>query len=133
MPYLDPVGMLTVGYGHMIRQGEDFSKGLTKEQALALLKRDIKRYEDAVIVYVSTPLNQNQFDALVSFVFNIGIGAFRKSTLLVKLNAGDYEGAAPQFNRWTKGKVEGEVVSLPGLVRRRASERALFSLRVAES
>lgn len=120
--YLDPVGIPTIGVGHVLRPGESFPNGITKEQALQLLAQDVGIAEHAVKSNTKVPLNQNQFDALVSFVFNCGGGAYKTSTLLKKLNAGDYQGAADELLRWvySAGK------KLPGLVARRKRERALF-------
>lgn len=94
----------------------------TLEQAKQLKAQDLKRFEKTVNNLVKASLTQNQFDALVSLVYNIGPSAFEKSTLLKKLNAGDYQGAADQFIVWNKsgGKV------LQGLVDRRTKERKLF-------
>jgi GH24 family phage-related lysozyme (muramidase) len=111
----------TIGYGHY---GSDVSRNesITKAQAEALLKKDLQRYVDAVEKYVKVKLNQNQFDSLVSFTYNCGIGALQNSTLLAKLNKGDYVGASKEFYKWNKsgGKV------LKGLVTRRKKERDLF-------
>lgn len=118
--YLCPAGVPTIGYGST--QGVKMGDEITKAQATELLMTDIERFEDAVRKHVNVPLNQNEFDSLVSFSFNVGAGAFRDSTLLRKLNAGDRKGAADEFLRWTRGG--GQV--LPGLVRRRKDERDLF-------
>ncbi|MGR2662499.1 lysozyme [Chromobacterium haemolyticum] len=119
--YQDSVGVWTIGYGHT---GPDVTPGLviTQAQADALLARDLEQFEAGVARLVKVPLNQNQFDTLVCFSFNLGLGALQGSTLLRLLNAGDYAGAAAQFPRWNKagGKV------LPGLTRRRVAEQALF-------
>ena len=95
---------------------------ITGEEAEIILKSDLDVRETAVSKLILVKLSQHQFDALVSFVFNVGIDAFRTSTLLRKLNLGNYIGAANELPRWckTKGKV------LPGLLRRRKSERHLF-------
>lgn len=98
---------------------------ITQQQADDYLRRDVRQFERAVARQVRVPLTQGQFDALVSFAFNLGEGALAQSTLLRLLNAGDYAGAAAQFDRWNKAG--GRV--LPGLVRRRAAERALFEAR----
>jgi len=121
--YLCPAGVLTIGYGHT---GPDVFHGqvITKEEAADLLYTDLNKFRQAVVSLVDVPLNSNQFGALVSFVYNVGIGAFKASTLLRKLNQEDYEGAANEFKRWNKGG--GQV--LRGLVRRRAAEEALFRL-----
>ena len=84
--------------------------------------------EAAINGRVTVPLTQPQFDALVSFVFNVGAGAFRKSTLLKKLNAGDYAEATAEFPRWVKGGGK----TLPGLVVRRAAEMLLFGSEVQD-
>jgi lysozyme len=95
---------------------------VTKGSAEALLKADLVQYEDAVRKAVKVPMTDNQFGALVSLCFNIGPGNFSKSTLVRKLNAGDVEGAAAQFDVWTKAGGK----TLSGLVRRRNAEQALF-------
>lgn len=117
----------TIGYGHTDSAGypryaDDKGLVLTKADAKTILARDLGQYERAVASAVHVPLNENQFGALVSFTFNLGPGNLKSSTLLRKLNAGDYAGAAGEFARWNKagGKV------LAGLTRRRAAERALF-------
>ncbi len=86
------------------------------------LAQDLKKFESAVNTAVKVPINQNQFDALVSLTYNIGIGAFKDSTLLKKLNVKDYKGAAEQFPRWNRGG--GRVLN--GLVKRRKIEMELF-------
>lgn len=115
-----PNDVWTIGYGHT----KDVKKGdsISEAEAESLLYEDLQWAEAAVNRLVTVGINQNQFDALVSFVFNIGESQFKNSTLLRKLNAGDYEGAANEFPRWNKQK--GKV--LRGLVRRRASEMELF-------
>jgi lysozyme len=118
--YLDSVDKPTIGYGSTkgVRMGDE----ITQAQAVELLAADVERHADGVRRLVDVPLTQNQFDALVSLVFNIGVGAFRRSTLLRKLNAGDHRGAADELLRWTKAGGR----ELRGLVRRREAERALF-------
>lgn len=115
-----PNDVPTIGYGHT--KGVKLGQRITVLQANQFLQEDIAWAEDAVNSLVKVRLNQNQFDALVSFVFNIGATAFEKSTLLRLLNSGDYTGAANQFPRWNKqnGKV------LNGLTKRRKEEQALF-------
>lgn len=123
--YDDGVGVWTIGTGTTIYlNGQKVKKGdtCTLVQAKSYFSHDLKRFEASVNNMVKVPLSQNQFDALVSLVYNIGETAFGESTLLKKLNAKDYQGAADQFPRWNKGG--GKV--LKGLVRRRADERALF-------
>jgi len=110
----------TIGYGST--SGVTRNMVIAEAQAEQMLASDLVRFERAVERTVRVPLNQGQFDALVSFTYNVGEGNFTKSTLLRKLNAGDTAGAAEQFSRWVHagGKV------LPGLVKRRAAERAMF-------
>lgn len=110
----------TIGYGHT--KGVKLGDVISKQQAEQYLRDDLNEFESGVSRLVTVQINQNQFDALVSFAFNVGLGALEKSTLLRLLNAGDYAGAAEQFPRWNKaaGKV------LNGLIRRRAAEQALF-------
>lgn len=118
--YKDPVGVWTIGYGHTanVRSGQV----ITKAQAEDLLRDDLSKFEAYVSKYVKIALSQSQFDALVSFTYNVGAGNLKSSTLLKKLNSGDYAGAANEFPRWNKagGKV------LNGLVKRRAEEQQLF-------
>jgi len=95
---------------------------ITEVQAEQMLAKDLVRFERIVDGLVQVPLNQGQFDTLVAFTYNVGEGNFTNSTLLRKLDAGDTAGAAEQFARW--GHASGKV--LPGLVKRRAAERAMF-------
>lgn len=121
--YLDVAGKPTIGYGHLIKAGEDFSNGVTEEQATELLQHDVAWAENAVNAAVQVPLNQNQFDALVDFTYNLGAGALQGSTLLKLVNQGDMAGAADQFPLWVHagGKVQ------PGLVTRRKAEQDLWN------
>ncbi|XTZ37891.1 lysozyme [Salmonella enterica] len=120
--YRDAVGKWTIGYGHLILPHESFPRPLTEPEADELLRHDLGATEDGVHKYVTVDLNQNQFDALVVFTFNVGAGNLKSSTLLKLLNQGHYTEAADQLPRWNKagGKV------LTGLTRRRAAERELF-------
>jgi lysozyme len=123
-PYKDSGGKWTVGCGHLIVPGDGCSKNeiIGPERVETLLKADVQEAVDCVNKCVTTELTQNQFDALVIFVFNIGISAFRISTLLQKLNAGDIDGASKQFARWNR--VGGHPNA--GLDNRRAAEKELF-------
>jgi lysozyme len=122
-PYYCPGGKLTIGYGHVLNDEESSTiERITKEHAEALLRQDAKIAEDAINQFSTFNLTQNQFDALVSFVYNVGVYAFEKSTLLRMLNKGEYALAAKQFDRW----VYADGKKLGGLVLRRAAERELF-------
>ena len=123
--YQDSVGVWTIGYGWTKPvDGKPIRAGMTIKQETAerLLKTGLVSYENDVSRLVKVDLTQGQFDALVSFTYNLGARSLSTSTLLRKLNAGDYAGAADEFLRWNKagGKV------LNGLTRRREAERALF-------
>jgi lysozyme len=123
--YLCPAGVPTIGVG---ATGPDIHLGLvwTKDQADARLAADLAEAAEDVDRYVKVPLSDDERGALSSFTFNLGGGALASSTLLKLLNSGDRAGAAAQFGRWTKAKVNGVSVDLPGLVSRRAAEAALF-------
>ncbi|MEW5290308.1 lysozyme [Erwinia papayae] len=118
--YKDAVGIPTIGYGHThnVKMGDV----ITGTQADAFLREDLQVAELTVNTNVTVKLSQGKFDALVSFVFNLGAGNFVKSTLLKKLNDGDYAGAADEFPRW----VNAGGKPLAGLVKRRAAEREMF-------
>ncbi len=136
--YVDPVGIYTIGWGHAIVWGSGFLRtstpnakaiakqlypnGLTMDQAETLLRNDLHATSLPVEGLVKVSVSDNQFAALVSFAFNVGVNNLRNSTLLRKLNASDYAGAAQEFGKWNKagGKV------LAGLTRRRAAESMLF-------
>ena len=123
--YDDGVGIWTIGFGTTIYpNGIKVKKGdtCTEAQAKSYMAHDLKKFEQAVNGAVNIPLNQNQFDALVSLAYNIGTGAFNKSTLVKKLNAGDIRGAADQFDVW----VNAGGKRMQGLVNRRAKEKELF-------
>jgi lysozyme len=123
--YLCPAKVWTIGYGHT-RTAKPGMK-ITEADAKALLESDLGWATAAVNRLVRVPLNQNQFDALVSLVYNIGEGGFAGSTVLRRLNAGDYAGAARAFEMWNKiTDSAGRKVVSRGLENRRASERLLF-------
>jgi lysozyme len=134
--YLCPAGEWTIGYGHTSAAGTPKvmpEMRITDAEAYAILQRDVVAFEMAVSRLVKKPLNQGQFDALVSFIYNVGAGAFEKSTLLKRINAGRFDDVPAQLMRWTKGGGR----ELPGLVRRRRAEaalwRSLFEGPVAET
>lgn len=120
-PYKDVGGKLTIGYGHLVRPGEYYTR-MTQAQAHALLQEDIKVAEAYVKRYVKVPLNGNQFAALVSLVYNIGPGNFQKSTLLDQINQGNYARASSEFLRWERVGIR----KVKGLSKRRAAEKQLF-------
>lgn len=118
--YDDGAGYQTIGWGHRMQPGDP--RCITEARAEELLRHDLQLAEGTIRLGVKVPLYQYEFDALVSFIFNIGGGAFLKSTMRVALNDARYDLAADEFKRWNKagGKV------LKGLVRRRAAEETIF-------
>ncbi len=126
-PYLCPAGVPTIGYGSTrYPNGAKVTmqdKPTTVGMAETILLSTLQNYVDAVNTFVKNPINQNQFDALVDFAYNAGVGALQSSTLLKKINLNDFKGASLEFNKWTHagGKV------LNGLVARRKAETDLFN------
>ena len=128
--YIDPVGIPTIGYGTIrypdgkrVRMGDSVSQA----EAEGFLKFDCEGVAaDLTAAVQGIALNQNQFDALVSFCYNLGLGAFQGSTLLRKLKQNEFVAAAAEFDRWNKGTVNGVKQELEGLIKRRAKERKLF-------
>lgn len=124
--YQCSAGKWTYGYGHTknVKQGDV----ITYAQANNLLRTDIAEFEIAVDRLVQVPLTQNQYDALMSFTYNLGAGSLAKSTLLKKLNASDYNGAAQEFSKWiyATSKKTGKRIKLEGLIARRKREAELF-------
>lgn len=120
--YRCPRGVWTIGYGHSggIREGQT----ITQAEADALLQRDLEYFADGVRRLVRVPITQNQLGALVSLAYNIGLGALARSTLLRKLNAGDYDGARAEFGQWVNAGGQ----RLLGLVKRRHAEQELWGL-----
>ena len=126
-PYADSGGKMTVGYGHLIVPGDGVALGdiIDPVKATELLSNDVRRTVDGVNDNVTSTITQNQFDALVIFVYNVGVTAFKNSTLLKMLKAGDVKGASEQLLRWDK--VNG--VSVSGLHNRRVAEQTLFNTK----
>jgi len=124
--YKDPIGLPTLGVGHLVTPNEkkDYPVGkkITRAESRQFLRRDLARFEDCVNSSVKVPITQNQFDALVSLAFNIGEGAFKRSSVLRNLNARKFDAAADSFRAWNKAGGK----TLPGLTRRRATERSVF-------
>jgi lysozyme len=136
-PYQCPALLWTIGVGHVIDPHhakvkladrkqlsipDGWDRVLSAAEIDEILRKDLNRFEAGVLRLVKVPLTQGQFDALVSFSFNVGLGNLQNSTLRMKVNRKDYTGAAEQFLVWTKagGKV------LPGLVKRRTHEKEMF-------
>ena len=125
-PYKCPAGLWTVGVGHLIGDGktlpDSWNKTFTLDEVYDILAKDVARFERGVNKYITVPLRQNEFDALVSFSFNLGLGVLQRSTLRQALNRGDKEGAIASLLKYNKagGKV------LKGLDIRRKDEAALF-------
>lgn len=137
--YIDSGGEPTIGIGHLLTQSErksgkividgktfNYRDTLTEEQCRALLDQDLDDTENCINNAVKVALNQNQFDALVSFVFNVGNGAFLGSTLLKVLNLGKYDEVPVQLRRWNKDN--GHVVK--GLTNRRRNEIVLWNTNI---
>ena len=126
--YKDGAGKKTIGYGHRVKKGEKF-KFLTRKKGEKLLREDISKADRCVDNYVEVPLTQSQHDALVSFVYNVGGNGFRESTLLEKLNDGNYNGARDEFGRWIYAYDPKEKIRKPdaGLINRREEESRLFA------
>lgn len=122
--YRCPAGVWTIGYGHTAtaRKGQR----ITRAEADQLLMDDLRQFEAGVSAALKRPATDGQFAAFVSLAFNVGLTAFRGSTALRRFNAGDLAGAAEALTWWNKATVAGERKTLPGLVRRREAERALF-------
>lgn len=123
LPYVCPGGYLTVGYGHVVKNPDAFRQPIDEDEAAQILAIDIQAAEKAVLRLITVPLRDGQFDALVSFTFNLGAGALQRSTLRRKVNQEEHDDAAAEFLKWVwaGGK------KLKGLINRRSAE-ALFYL-----
>lgn len=120
--YICPAGYPTIGYGHLVREAEKYEQGITQAEAEDLLRRDVYAAENAVLRLIDVPLTDGQFDALVSFTFNLGAGALQRSTLRRKVNRQAHGEVPEQFMRW----VWAGGWRLPGLVNRRTSEASHY-------
>lgn len=120
--YICPAGYPTIGYGHLVRGAEQYERGVTEAEAEELLRRDVRAAENAVLRLIDVPLTDGQFDALVSFTFNLGAGALQRSTLRRKVNRLAHSEVPEQFMRW----VWAGGRRLAGLVKRRHEESARF-------
>ena len=125
-PYKCPAGRWTIGYGHLIGDGtrlpDNWNRHFSVEEINELLKRDLARFEQGVLRYITMPLNQYQFDSLVSFSFNLGLGTLQRSTIRQKLNRNDVKGAVKSLLQYNKAN--GKV--LKGLDLRRKAEAKLL-------
>lgn len=136
--YADPVGIPTVCYGHT---GPEVRLGMrvSADECERVLKQDIAAHQPVLLPGSPTncignaPLNQNQLDALTSFTFNVGNSKFCKSTMARRLLVLDYSGAAAEFPKWSKARVGGKFVQLPGLHKRRLAEQKLFLTPTTQS
>jgi len=123
--YICPAGKPTIGVGHVILPGENYQE-ITKEQALAILAKDVERFESAVKKHITVPLNQNQFDALVSFIFNTGEGGIVNTGVQKAVNSRDFASVPAKLEAWCKFRVGGVMKVNKGLLSRRKSESQLF-------
>lgn len=132
--YNDPVGHCTIGYGILLHTGncdgraeeQPYNNGISEADATELLRKEVEKTQKVITAAVKVELNQNQNDALASFIYNIGAGAFHSSTLLKLLNQGKYDAVPVELKKWVKGRKNGEIITLPGLVKRRDAEAELF-------
>ena len=120
--YFCPAGYPTIGYGHVVKKSEDFSDGVTQGEAEELLRLDAQIAERAVLRLITVPLTDGQFDALVSFTYNLGSGALQRSTLRRVINRKNHQNVPVQLMRW----VWAGGRKLRGLVRRREAEGMLY-------
>lgn len=123
--YVCPAGKHTIGVGHVLLPGENYQE-ITKEQALEILAKDVERFEKAVKKHITVPLNQNQFDALVSFIFNTGEGGVINTGVQKTVNSGDFASVPMKLEEWSKFRVNGVMKVNKGLLNRRKSEGQLF-------
>ncbi|NBW06438.1 MAG: hypothetical protein EBR82_00250 [Caulobacteraceae bacterium] len=131
-PYKDVAGLWTIGVGHLIQQGENFPQGveISKDQALDILAADVRKCETAIKSHITVELNQNQFDALCSFGFNCGVGVYSNSGVARAVNSSDFDSVPARLLEWSKARVNGAVVTVPGLYNRRQAEGQLFTTPV---
>jgi lysozyme len=122
--YRCPAGLVTIGYGHVVREREDFSGGITRSEAEMLLQQDVLIAERAVVRYITVPLNSNQYAALCSFTYNLGAACLQRSTLRRKINRAEHGDVPQELMRfvWAGGR------KLAGLVARRQAEGELYKL-----
>ncbi|HVI43989.1 MAG TPA: glucosaminidase domain-containing protein [Chitinophaga sp.] len=139
--YNDQAGHCTIGYGTLLHKGncngdaseQPYAGGITEQRATQLLQERLTTFQEAVNSRVTVTLNQNQFDALVSFVYNVGTENFRRSTLLRLLNQGNYGAVPTEMRKWVKVRRNGQLVDSQGLINRRNAEIELFNRAVSGS
>jgi lysozyme len=126
--YIDTSGLPVIGYGQTRINGRTVTMGqyITQAQAEAALATEIQYIQGLVLANVKVELTPHQLGALTSLVYNAGARVVTQSTLIKKLNSGDYQGAAQEFTRWNKAHLGGRLVALPGLTKRRIAEKNLF-------
>ncbi|HEU4994215.1 MAG TPA: lysozyme [Gemmatimonadaceae bacterium] len=126
--YDDGAGNATIGYGHLVREGEDYSDGVTEEEAIALFRKDVERVVNPALDKITVELTQNQIDALGSFIFNVGPGAFENGPLR-HINARQHERVTSRILKYVTGRDmrTGERIVLRGLLKRRRAEVALYN------
>ena len=124
--YKCPAGVWTIGWGHTagVKEGDV----VTISDCENFLRQDLEECGQVIKRNVKVPLTQAQFDSLASFIFNLGAGNFKSSTLLKKLNKGSYDEVPEQLLRWNKARVDGSLTELRGLTRRRTAEATLFTV-----
>lgn len=127
-PYKDVAGLRTVGVGHLIGANENFPDGvsITMERALELLSKDVEKCEVSIKKNFTSSLNQNQFDALVSFGFNCGVGVYSNSGVANAVKTGEFDKVPARLLEWNKARVNGVLQEVKGLTSRRKSEGDLF-------
>ena len=128
--YKDTAGLWTIGWGHLIKKGEKFLGPISSVQGQTLLLQDVQEAVDCVNANTTITLNQNQFDSLVSFTYNVGCEALRESSLLKYVNLGNFTAAAAEFHKWNHDRVNGKLVVVNGLTNRRNLEAQLFMKKV---
>ena len=124
--YICPAGKPTIGIGHVVLLNESFPSVITEDQALEILRKDVLRFETAIKKYITVILNQNQFDALLSFIFNVGEGGIKNTNVAQLINGGKFDKVPKALEEWSKFKVNGQLKVNQGLLNRRKAEGELF-------
>lgn len=132
-PYKDVAGLDTIGFGHLIKPGEKIPVPLLGQAAHELLVRDTEEAQTGVNRYTSIPLKQGQFDALVSFTFNLGVGAYKGSSVRDRVNRELHIDVPGRMLLWNKARVDGKLKPVPGLTRRRIAEGTLYDMATKDS